>query len=303
LPGTGATFNVAGRFEANNGVTNWGVWGIAPNTGSGMDLAGNFSGDVFVSGINCGTGYALTSDRQFKKNIQPLSNSLEILSKIQPKTYDYKVEEFPELRFKKQKQYGVIAQELEEVIPELVYNVKIPATLDAKGNIVKDAYDAKMVNYAGLIPVLIDGIKEQKAQVDAQAKQNEDLKKQLDNQQKQIDELKALITSCCSMGNTEGAKKAQGVTLSDKNVIVLNQNVPNPFAESTVISYSIPSDFSKAQILFSTADGKVIKVIDITEKGEGRLNVFANDLSNGMYSYSLVIDGKVHDTKKMIKQN
>jgi hypothetical protein len=169
---------------------------------------------------------------------------------------------------------------------------------------VKDAYDVKMVNYAGLIPVLIDGIKEQKAQVDAQTKQNDDLKKQLDNQQKQIDELKALITSCCSAGNSEGAKtKSQGVNLSDKNVIVLNQNVPNPFAESTVISYSIPSDFSKAQILFTTADGKLIKVIDITEKGDGRLNVFANDLSNGMYSYSLVIDGKVQDTKKMIKQN
>jgi hypothetical protein len=40
----------------------------------------------------------------------------------------------------------------------------------------------------------------------------------------------------------------------------------------------------------------------ITAKGKGQLNVYANDLTNGIYSYTLIVDGKVFDTKKMIKQ-
>ena len=104
-------------------------------------------------------------------------------------------------------------------------------------------------------------------------------------------------------GITTGTNTSQVVTLGDKNVLVLNQNVPNPFAESTVITYNIPEKFIKAQIIFTTNEGKVIKTIDITTTGAGILNVFASDLSSGIYSYSLIIDGKVIETKKMIKQN
>ena len=90
--------------------------------------------------------------------------------------------------------------------------------------------------------------------------------------------------------------------LSDKNTIVLNQNVPNPFAESTVISYSVPDGFQRAQLIFRTSDGVVIKTTDITRAGKGSLTIFADDLSNGSYSYSLVVDGNVVDSKTMIKQ-
>jgi len=47
---------------------------------------------------------------------------------------------------------------------------------------------------------------------------------------------------------------------------------------------------------------KQIKTVNITTKGQGALNVYANDLSNGTYSYTLVIDGSVVATQKMIKQ-
>jgi hypothetical protein len=47
--------------------------------------------------------------------------------------------------------------------------------------------------------------------------------------------------------------------------------------------------------------GQIIKVVDIKTKGKGQLNVFANDLSSGMYSYTLYVDGKAIDTKKMVK--
>lgn len=99
-----------------------------------------------------------------------------------------------------------------------------------------------------------------------------------------------------------GKKTKSDIKLTDKNVIVLNQNVPNPFAESTVITYNIPNNFNKAQINFVNASGKVIKTHDILEKGQGQVTVFANDLSTGVYLYTLVVDGVMIDSKRMIKE-
>jgi hypothetical protein len=48
--------------------------------------------------------------------------------------------------------------------------------------------------------------------------------------------------------------------------------------------------------------GKLINSVDISERGNGQLNVFANDLSTGVYTYSLVADGQITATKRMFKQ-
>ncbi len=84
---------------------------------------------------------------------------------------------------------------------------------------------------------------------------------------------------------------------------MLGQNAPNPFAEHTVITYNVPEKYTFAQIIFKTIEGKIIRTVDIEKKGKGQLNVFANDLSNGLYVYSLIVDGKLIDTKKMVKSN
>ena len=57
----------------------------------------------------------------------------------------------------------------------------------------------------------------------------------------------------------------------------------------------------RAQIIFMEQSGKLIKTVDLTEKGKGVLNVFSNDLTNGTYLYSLIIDGQTIETKKMVK--
>ncbi|MCE3278703.1 MAG: hypothetical protein K0S44_894 [Bacteroidetes bacterium] len=91
------------------------------------------------------------------------------------------------------------------------------------------------------------------------------------------------------------------VELSNMNNIVLNQNVPNPFKEETTISFFIPEDSGYAQIIFTDNLGRILKTVDVNEKGQGQLNVFANDLSNGIYKYSLIVDGKTIDTKNMVR--
>jgi hypothetical protein len=86
------------------------------------------------------------------------------------------------------------------------------------------------------------------------------------------------------------------------NTVVLNQNVPNPFAESTVITYVVPPDFKTAQLVFRTNQGTVIKTIDITRAGKGSVTVYADDLSSGLYTYNLVIEDRVVDSKKMVRE-
>ncbi len=63
----------------------------------------------------------------------------------------------------------------------------------------------------------------------------------------------------------------------------------------------IPETVAKAQIHFHDGMGKLINSVDITERGSGQINVFANDLSTGIYTYSLVADGLVVATKRMMK--
>jgi hypothetical protein len=91
------------------------------------------------------------------------------------------------------------------------------------------------------------------------------------------------------------------VTLENSQSIVLGQNVPNPFAEQTVIEYYLPDAVKQAQIIFYNQTGQIINTVNIEEMGNGRITVFANDLSSGIYTYALVADGQIMATKKMLK--
>lgn len=95
-----------------------------------------------------------------------------------------------------------------------------------------------------------------------------------------------------------------GVSEKSKTVqpVVLEQNVPNPFAEQTTINYTLPDNATKAEMLFYNSQGKLIQSVELTQKRKGQLNVFANDLSSDIYTYTLVVDGKIVESKKMIKQ-
>ena len=97
-------------------------------------------------------------------------------------------------------------------------------------------------------------------------------------------------------------KETIQIRLSDKNAIILSQNVPNPFAEMTTIKFIIPESVKDAQLHFYTNRGVIINTVTLSERGNGEIRVFAEDLSSGLYTYSLVADGKVVATKKMMKE-
>lgn len=108
---------------------------------------------VVVNGKVKSTGINETSDGRLKKNITAIESALSKVLSLQGVTYDWRREEFPERNFLVGKQYGLIAQELERIIPELV-------DTDEEG--------WKSIEYSHLVPVLIEAIKEQQAIINAQ---------------------------------------------------------------------------------------------------------------------------------------
>jgi len=306
---------------------------------AGGSYAGFFDGDVFINGPSNGTGFAITSDQQFKTNIDTLSTIMadSILKQLQPKTFFFDTTNSYGMNFSSNKQYGLIAQDVEPILPELVSNIHKPAMVDTSGNIAIQAVDYKSLNYNAFISILIKGHQEQEAKIDSLLANNAPTNNQNDSLQAEIDSLVAknsqqdavindlnnrltqlenclgnLLPLLCQLNqsmiqtnNHDAQQQLRSlirVDLNDNENIVLDQNVPNPFAESTIISYSIPTSVQKAQIHFYNLSGRLMKVVDITERGAGQLNVFGQDLSSGVYTYTLVADGRIIDTKKMVKE-
>ena len=91
-----------------------------------------------------------TSDVKFKKDIAAIESPLEKVLKMRGTTYNWKTNEFKDKNFPEGKHHGVIAQELEQILPEAVQTT-------AEGE--------KAVAYNEIIPVLIEAIKEQQKQI------------------------------------------------------------------------------------------------------------------------------------------
>jgi hypothetical protein len=298
-----------GQFAASNGSTTGSTYGIYATAFNGVNptatYAGYFSGNVTVTGT-----FSNPSDINMKTNINDYDSSLYVINLLEPKTFEYTDANFQGMNFASGHQYGLIAQEVEQILPALVTNNVHPAQYDTLGNQIHPAYDFKGVDYTSLIPVLLGGIKEQQALISNQDSLIIDLNDRLTNLENCLSNILPLL---CAMNNSmiqtnttetqSQLKTFLNVELNDGESIILEQNVPNPFAEQTTISYTIPESVEKAQIHFYNQSGKLINTIDITERGTSQVNVFASDLSSGIYTYTLVADGQVVATKRMVKTN
>jgi len=114
-----------------------------------------------------GTLTTSTSDIRMKTNIENLNKALEKISKLRGVSFNWKNE--PE----GQKHLGFIAQEVEEVIPELVFTNPV------------DGY--KGINYPEITAVLTEAMKEQQTQINKLKSENEDLKNRLDAIEQRLD--------------------------------------------------------------------------------------------------------------------
>lgn len=308
--------------NSNNSLSScFGVYGIAYNGGKNYGVYGEAKGPNSIAGYFAGTVVASQppisiSDEKFKANVHGIDDALAIVKQLKPAIYTMRTDEYPQFHFENEKQFGFIAQEVENVLPNIVKPVTHPAEYDSLGNVIREAVDYKGINYTAIIPINTQAIKELNATVERDKQTIDSLKNVIANVNSRLTQLESCLAAAfpnlCNMGNTmiqqtqpaiqQYMQQAVNVHLSDKSSIVLNQNVPNPFAESTIITYSIPAQIVKAQIHFYDGTGKLINTVEVKERGQGQLNVFASDLSSGVYTYSLVADGQVVSTKRMVKE-
>ncbi|WP_205625917.1 tail fiber domain-containing protein, partial [Flavobacterium hydatis] len=132
----------------------------------------NASFRFYVNGAAGGTTtWSQSSDRRFKKDIAPITNALDKIMKIDGVGYNWKADEFKEMSFDQKHQLGVIAQDIEKVLPEAV-------TVDDKGYY--------SVSYTTIIPVLVEAVKEQQNEILS-------LQKNQKEQQEELETLKKLV--------------------------------------------------------------------------------------------------------------
>ena len=124
---------------------------------------------------------------------------------------------------------------------------------------------------------------------------------QLNDINAKINEIENAMSQCCSSFSSN-MQPVAGTRSSVKNfdAAKLEQNVPNPFNNSSSIAYYIPSVSHNVQLMITDIAGHVLKTYSIAQSGYGKQTIYGNQLMSGMYEYSLLIDGKLIDTKKMI---
>lgn len=217
----------------------------------------------------------ISSDARLKENIQPIESALDKLMLVNGKSFNY-INDFGDdfkitpLRERNSRPtYGFIAQEMKEVLPEIVSE---PDSLN----------EYYSVDYIAMIPLLVEAIKEQQNQI-------AELQEQIANMgQIEIEEK-----------STRSHNDENGNEALEPNA-VLYQNSPNPFYTETTIRFYIPIYAGKASLLVFDMQGTLKKQMPINTKGNGSITISASELSAGMYLYSLIVDGKEIGSMRMI---
>lgn len=233
------------------------------------------SGDVATSGV-----FRTTSDIRLKTNIQDLSECLSKVIKLNGKSY---IKINPPLPSSNQTldeaklgsikyntttvassqeispskvQFGLIAQELQVIFPELV-------STDNNGYL--------SIDYTGLIPVIIEAIKEQGKSID-----------------KQDDDINKLLTSLNKLEN--------------KKLKIFNTNVSSIDVYKDYIKYQLADDVQSATIYVYTITGNLLTSYPLPiNQPQGNINIPEESYPLGIYHYTLVCDGNVVVSKKINK--
>lgn len=105
-----------------------------------------------IVGSGCYTGtFGVCSDRRYKKDIATLEDPLDVISRLRGVNFEWRRSDYPEQEFPDGKQVGFIAQEVEDVVP---------------GVVATDANGYKSVDYAKLVPILLEAVKAQQRQIE-----------------------------------------------------------------------------------------------------------------------------------------
>ena len=279
-------FGVFGRLGGNTNSYGAAIYGTTSPMDNGTMLgqryAGFFNGNVGVKGDLNVQGYIngtvigvcpplVPISRLYTESVTQTTDKLGMLG-----TYSYYNETtatalsavnaeqsaamMADMAEASRKHYALDVEQLEEVYPELVYDLG-----DGK----------KGINYVELVPILVQSINELKAEVE---------------------QLKAATSPQRTQRNTTAVDE----TMVETDIATLAQNNPNPFETSSTIRLNVPESVGEALLVFYDLNGKQIKQLPVETRGRSEHTVTSAEFAPGMYIYALVTDGKVVETRRML---
>ncbi len=299
-------YNVSGSYNTNLGRQAGSNNGYNPTNFSSFGYyaghLGNNSntieiGNSSVSWIGGQVIWSTYSDKRIKDNIQSNVPGLEFINKLNPVTYNLNIHRENEIceinndadwegkyDIEKIVQTGFIAQEVEQAAK--MCNYKFSGVQPPSGN-------AKLysIQYAAFVVPLVKAVQELDKTTIELKKQNEELR-----------ELNELIISVLSEEQQQklNSLRKEKLIPEDESGGLLFQNNPNPFTDKTVIKFYIPVKAHQAVIKIYNADGKEINTYSITSKGKGQIEINGNTLAAGTYSYVLIVDQNIVDSRQMV---
>ena len=183
---------------------------------------------------------------------------------------------------------GFMAQDVEKAAKDLGFDF---SGVDAAKN-EKDLYGLR---YSEFVVPLVRAVQELSERTETLHKENEELKKKLST----LEELKNRFQKweAAMGGKNSGATSLQEPKNVPENTANLEQNTPNPATGSTRISYRLPAGTTRAQLLLTDISGKTVRTVPLTTAGS--IEIDTAGISSGVYTYSLVVNDKVVETKRL----
>ncbi len=250
-------------------------------------------GNTNVTSIGGQVGWTTFSDGRYKKNIKENVKGLVFINSLRPVTYTVDTKGLSD-HYKNKSKAG--EEQVMKTLPEasentgdqIVYNGFIAQEVEAAAR--KLGYDFSGVDkpqtsdglygirYGDFVVPLVKAIQELSQKVDV-------LQKQLD--------------AATAANNAAGVPAQQNNTITREQVY-LSQNAPNPFTQTTLISYDIPGRYKTAHLVITDKLGRVVRDTSIPAGEKGSLRVDGGTLTAGTYQYSLFADGKQVASRQMI---
>jgi trimeric autotransporter adhesin len=300
----------------------------------GIDATGTANdqvrvGNTFVQSIGGYKDWTNISDDRFKVEVKEDVPGLEFIKMLRPVSYRIDREkindatgvterrekiraENPDVEFLTGEAFseittGLIAQEVEAAARQLGYDF---SGVDAPRN-ENDLYGLR---YATFVVPIIKAIQEQQHQIEGLSPagfetletelgvlrhENERMRAELDEMRAILSRLSETMQQCCSQLRADENSSGSDRQLHT-DTPVLEQNMPNPFNEHTLIRYYLPVNSGEAHIIVTDMLGIRVRSFEINAKGQGQMIISSESLPPGTYVYSLMVNNRVVDSKRMV---
>lgn len=254
------------------------------------EYAGYFVGPVNVTNILTAPSMFTASDSRLSDNLVSLGKrddsgrtTLENVLNMNVVEYNMKSslskeipkDIAPEKTEKVRKSFEFLKKEDKEMTSRRHFGVDAEELQKIYPDLVLEGQDGYLsVNYSELVPLLIRSIQALK---------------------QELDEVKSIKSKA------RKSALSTGIDASSANGNILYQNSPNPFNKQTVIRFKLAADAQDSSICIFDMTGKLLKKLPISS-GMESVSIGGYELGEGMFLYSLIVNGQEIDTKKMVIQ-